>query len=105
MGPPGAAEALLRLQHDEARARALRAQVVGAADPGDAGADDEHVEIGQRSSSGSWRSLRAAGRSPLARTGPIGTAFDKSGRLACDKRTGDLAFGQGGNAITMGEFR
>ena len=38
VGQPGAAEALLRFQHDEARAGALLGQVIGAADPGNAGA-------------------------------------------------------------------
>ena len=42
---PGAAEALLRLEHHEARARALLGEVIGAADPGDARADDQHVEV------------------------------------------------------------
>ncbi len=45
MGDPRPAEALLRFQHDEARARALLGQMVGAAHAGDAGADDEHVEM------------------------------------------------------------
>ena len=35
----------LRLEHDEARARTLLRQVIGAADAGDAGADDQHVEV------------------------------------------------------------
>ena len=45
MRAPGAAEALLRFEHDEARAGALVGQVIGAADAGDAGADDQHVEM------------------------------------------------------------
>ena len=42
---PGAAEALLRFEHDEAGAGALVGEVIGAADAGDAGADDQHVEV------------------------------------------------------------
>ena len=42
---PGAAEAFLRFEHDEARAGALVGEVVGAADAGDAGADDQDVEV------------------------------------------------------------
>ena len=45
MGEPGAAEALLRFEHDEARAGALLGEVIGAADPGDAGPDDHDVEV------------------------------------------------------------
>ncbi|MCU0888139.1 MAG: hypothetical protein MUC64_09015 [Rubritepida sp.] len=43
--PPGAAEARLAFQHDEALAWHLRRQVVGGADARDAGADDQHVEM------------------------------------------------------------
>jgi hypothetical protein len=42
---PGAAEALERLQRDEASVRALLGEVVGPADTGDAGADDQHIEV------------------------------------------------------------
>ena len=45
MGEPRAAEALLRLQHDKARARALLTEMVGAAHTGNAGADDQDVEM------------------------------------------------------------
>ena len=45
MGEPGAAEALLRLQHHEAGARELVGQVIGATDARDAGADDQHVDM------------------------------------------------------------
>jgi hypothetical protein len=45
MGEPGAAEALQRLKHDEALLPTLLGQVVGAAYPGDAGADDQDVEV------------------------------------------------------------
>ena len=45
VGDPGASEARLRLEDDEAGARTLLCQVVGAADAGDAGADDQHVEV------------------------------------------------------------
>ena len=41
---PGAAEGVLRLEHQEARARRLRGEVPGGADAGDAGADDDDVE-------------------------------------------------------------
>ena len=43
--PPGAAEVFLSLQHDETRARPLLGQVIGAAHAGDAGADDQDVEM------------------------------------------------------------
>jgi hypothetical protein len=36
---------LLLFQHDEGRAWQLLGQVIGAADAGDAGADDQHVEM------------------------------------------------------------
>ena len=42
---PGAAKAFLRLQHDKARARQLLGQMIGAANTGDAGADDQDVEM------------------------------------------------------------
>ena len=42
---PGAAEALLAFEHDEARARALLGQVIRAADTGNAGTDDQDVEM------------------------------------------------------------
>ncbi|MEY9462289.1 hypothetical protein ABH973_002702 [Bradyrhizobium ottawaense] len=45
MRAPGAAERRLRLQDDIARARKLLLDVIGAADAGDAGADDQHVEM------------------------------------------------------------
>ncbi len=45
MREPGAAEALLALQDDEARIRKLLCQLIGTADAGDAGADDENVEM------------------------------------------------------------
>jgi hypothetical protein len=45
MGDPGPPEAALRVEHDEAGARTLPGEVVGSAHPGDAGADDEHVEM------------------------------------------------------------
>src|SRR5271154_3550069 len=45
MGPPGAAKCLLLFEHDERRARELLGQMIGAADTGDTGADDEDVEM------------------------------------------------------------
>ncbi len=45
MGQPGAAEILLALQDDKTRARQLRRQVIGAADAGNAGADDQDIEM------------------------------------------------------------
>src|SRR5262249_18538445 len=45
MRPPGAAEAPERPQHHEALVRTLLRQVIGAADAGDAGADDEHIDM------------------------------------------------------------
>ncbi len=45
MGRPGAAIGLLGFQHDEAGARALRGQMVGGADAGDAGAHHQNVEV------------------------------------------------------------
>jgi hypothetical protein len=43
--PPRAAERFLHLQDHEARARHLLGQLIGAAYAGDAGADDQHVEM------------------------------------------------------------
>ena len=45
VGPPGAAKGLLHLEDHEARAWHLGAQMPGAADAGNAGADDQHVEM------------------------------------------------------------
>ena len=45
MGEPGAAEAFLRFENDKARAGALFGEMIGAADPGDAGPDDHDVEV------------------------------------------------------------
>jgi hypothetical protein len=45
MREPGAAEALLRLQHHEAGAGQLRRQMIGAADPGYSGTDDQDIEM------------------------------------------------------------
>ena len=45
VGQPGAAEALLRLQDDEAAVRHLRGEVVGATDARNAGAADQDVEM------------------------------------------------------------
>ena len=45
VGAPGAAEGLLGFERDEARARALRGEVIGRADAGDAGAGDQDVEM------------------------------------------------------------
>ena len=45
MGDPGSAKTVLRLQDDEACARELLREVIGAAYPGDAGADDQDVEM------------------------------------------------------------
>ena len=42
---PGAAEAFLRFEHDEAGAGALLGEVIGAAHARDAGADDQDVEM------------------------------------------------------------
>src|SRR5215813_3656906 len=46
---PCAAEARLRVEHDEGGAGALLGEVIGAADARDAGADDQHIEV-----FGSW---------------------------------------------------
>jgi hypothetical protein len=45
VGAPGAAEGVLGFEGDEARARALRGQMIGRAHPGNAGARDHHVEM------------------------------------------------------------
>jgi hypothetical protein len=45
MGDPGPAEALLGLEHDETGAGALLREVVRGADAGDAGTDDQHIEM------------------------------------------------------------
>ncbi len=45
VGQPGAAEALELLEHDERLLGALVLQVVRRADTGDAGADDQDVEV------------------------------------------------------------
>ena len=45
MGPPGAAETVLRFQHDERLAGALLGQMIRAADPGDACPNDQNVEV------------------------------------------------------------
>src|ERR1700722_3090660 len=42
---PGAAKTLLGFQDHEARARKLRHQAMGAADAGNAGADDQDIEM------------------------------------------------------------
>src|SRR5271170_4342971 len=44
VGKPGAPEALLRLEDDEALPRALLGEVIGAADPGDSRPDNDDVE-------------------------------------------------------------
>ncbi len=43
--PPGPAEAIEAFEDDEAGARALGGEVVGATDPGDARANDEDIEV------------------------------------------------------------
>ncbi len=45
MHPPGAAEALQPLEHDKAPVGALLFQMIGGADAGNPGADDQHVEM------------------------------------------------------------
>ena len=45
VGEPRAAEALLRFEHDKARAGTLLGEMVSRADPGDAGPDDHDVEV------------------------------------------------------------
>src|SRR5215212_1432521 len=58
MGPPCPAERLLRFEHDKARPRALMRQVIGGADPGNPGPDDQYVEMlaspGLRRGIGHW---------------------------------------------------
>ena len=41
----GTAEGVVGFEHDEALARALLLQVIGGADAGDAGTDDQHIEV------------------------------------------------------------
>src|SRR5262249_22600970 len=45
MRNPGATESPLAFEHDKARAGTLLCQMICCADPGDAGADDQHVEM------------------------------------------------------------
>jgi len=45
VGGPGATKRLLGFQCDEARARALRGEVIGGAHAGDAGAGDQDAEM------------------------------------------------------------
>src|SRR5207302_9583902 len=45
MRDPGAAEGILRFERDKARAGALFCQMVGGADAGNAGPDDQHVKV------------------------------------------------------------
>src|SRR3954469_5926159 len=45
MRSPGAAKALLAFQNDEARIGHLLGELIGAADAGDAGTDDQHVDM------------------------------------------------------------
>src|ERR1700760_3095577 len=42
---PGAAKALLAFQDDEALAREIPAELIGAADAGDTGADDQDIDM------------------------------------------------------------
>src|ERR1035437_3799616 len=53
MGQPGAAKALLCLKHDKTRTRELRSQVIGAADGGNASANDQDIKMLGRWWSGS----------------------------------------------------
>ena len=48
MRQPGAAKALLGFKDDKAGARELGGEVIGAADAGDTGADDQDVEMFDR---------------------------------------------------------
>ena len=48
VGEPGAAETLLALQDDKALVRKLLCKLIGAADAGNAGADDQDVEMFSR---------------------------------------------------------
>src|SRR5437763_16081535 len=45
MRNPGAAEGILRFERDKARPGALFCQMVGGADAGNAGPDDQHVKV------------------------------------------------------------
>ena len=45
VGEPGAAEAFLRFEDDEARPGTLLGEVIGTADPGDSRPDDHDVEV------------------------------------------------------------
>ena len=45
MRAPSAAKAFLLLEHDKARTTALVRQVIGAADTGNPGPNDQHVEM------------------------------------------------------------
>ncbi len=58
MRVPGAAEGLERFENDEALVRALLLEVIGRADAGDAGADDQHVEMFGLLRSGTGRSVK-----------------------------------------------
>ena len=56
---PGAADRLARLEDRVALAGAALLQVVGGADAGEAGADDQHVDMFERHSSAPWLSASA----------------------------------------------
>ena len=43
--PPGAPKALLHVEYDEGFFRTLPGEMIGAADSGNAGPDDQHVEV------------------------------------------------------------
>ena len=45
VGEPGATEAFLTFEHNEAHPRALREEVISATDAGDSGTDDQDVEV------------------------------------------------------------
>jgi len=45
MRPPSPAETVLRFQDNEALSRALLLQMIGAADAGNSGTDDQYVEM------------------------------------------------------------
>jgi hypothetical protein len=70
VGQPGAAKALLGFEHDEAGAGKLHRQVIGAADAGDAGADDQDIEMLGRLGGGSG-GCRGHGVVFLARIGDL----------------------------------
>ena len=53
VGQPGAAKAFLGFEHDKTCTGQLRGQVIGAADAGDAGADDQDIEMLGRLGGGS----------------------------------------------------